>query len=72
MAQLVKLPTLGLDSGHGLRVMGSSPILGSELSEESAKVSFSLSFCPSPCSLSLKIKINLEKKKAKKKKKSKT
>ena len=36
MAQSVKHPTLGFDSGRDLRVVGSSPALGSPLSEELA------------------------------------
>ena len=35
MAQWVKHPTLGFTSGHDLRVMGSSPTLGSVLNGES-------------------------------------
>ena len=35
-AQLVELVTLGLSSGHGLRVLRWSPMSGSMLSEESA------------------------------------
>ena len=34
MAQLVKCPTLDFSSGHDIRVMGSSPKLGSVLSSE--------------------------------------
>ena len=51
MAQLVKWPTLDSSSGHDLSVVGSRPLLDSELSVESA--------CPSPsapppiCALSL-------------------
>ena len=36
MAQLVERPTLDFGPGHGLRVMGQSPMSGSLLSLESA------------------------------------
>ena len=36
MAQSVKCPTLDFGSGHDLRVLGSSPTLGSMLGMESA------------------------------------
>jgi len=58
VAQLVKHLILGFGSGHDLRVMRSSPMLGSALTMESALDSFPLPFplpplCSSPCSLSL-------------------
>ena len=46
VAQWVKCLTLGLGSGHDLRVVGSSPTLGSVLSGESACNSFPA--CPLP------------------------
>ena len=49
VAQLVKRLTLGFSSGHDLRVVRSSPTLGSALSGES----LSPCPCPSPCALSL-------------------
>lgn len=42
-------PTLGFSSGHDVRVVRWSPVLGSGLSEESPEVSVSLSLSPSPC-----------------------
>ena len=42
MAQLVKRPTLDFGSGQDLKVVGSSPTLGSTLSGESAYDSISL------------------------------
>ena len=44
MAQLVKHPTFDFGSGHDLRVMRRSPMLGSMLSGESA----SLPLLPTP------------------------
>lgn len=38
MAQLGKLPTLGFSSGHDVKVLGWSPVLGSVPSRESAKI----------------------------------
>ena len=46
MAQSVKRPTLDFGSGHGPRVVSSSPLLGSELSVESAEDSLALSAPP--------------------------
>ena len=46
MAQLVECPTLDLSSGHDLRVMGTSPMLGFTLSGESAEDSDSFSAPP--------------------------
>ena len=46
MAQSAKRQTLGFGSGYDLRVMGSSPMLGSVLSSESAS-DFLLSLCSS-------------------------
>ena len=43
VALLVKRPTRGFSPGHDLRVMRSSPMLGSMLTAESAKVSLFLS-----------------------------
>ena len=43
VAQLVKRPTLDFSSGRGLKVLGSSPALGSALSVELAGDSLSLS-----------------------------
>lgn len=40
MGGTVQHPTLGLSSNHDLAVMGSSPVLGSVLSEESAEGMF--------------------------------
>jgi len=58
VAQLVGHLTVGIGSGHDLRVMGWSPASGSALSSESAEDSLSLSLCPylpaRACSLSLK------------------
>ena len=56
VARLVKHPTLGFDSGHDLKVLGSSPEWGSLLSDESAcdSLSLSLSF-----SLSLSLSFSL-------------
>ena len=51
MAQLVDHPTLDFGSGHDLRVMGSSPVLGSVLSVESA--------CPSPSALPPPLSVSL-------------
>ena len=52
MAHLVERPTLDLGSGHGLTVVGSSPVLGSALSVEplwdTLSLSLSLSLCSSP------------------------
>ena len=42
VVQFVKHPTLGFDSGHDLRVLRSSPELGSAFSMESACLSLSL------------------------------
>ena len=59
VAQSVKCPTLGFNSGHDLRVMELSPIPGSVLGGKSAcgfSFSLSLSLCPSPCSLPLSLK----------------
>ena len=53
VAQLVEPPTLGFGSGHGPRVVGSSPVLGSVQSVELAWDSLSSS-APLPCCLSLK------------------
>ena len=46
MAQLVERLTLDFGSGHDLRIMGLSPMLGSMLSGESAGDSLSLSLTP--------------------------
>jgi len=57
VAQSFKHPTLDFSPGPDLRVMRSSPELGSALSGESAWDSLSL--CPSPCSYTLSFsKIN--------------
>ena len=48
----VKPLTLSFGSGHGLSVMRSSSVLVFELSEESTKVSLSLSASPSTHTLS--------------------
>ena len=48
MAQLVEGPTFDFGSGHA-RVMGSSPVLGSVLSVESAWDSLFLSLCLLSC-----------------------
>jgi len=42
VVQPVECPTLGFGSGHDLRVVRSSPVLGFELSEESTEVSLPL------------------------------
>ena len=47
----VELLTLGFGSGDDPRMVRPSPTWGSELREESAKVSLSLSHCHSPLSL---------------------
>ena len=44
----LKRPTLDFGSGHDLRVMTCKSVSGSVLSVKSAKVSLSLSLCPSP------------------------
>ena len=56
MAQAVEHPALGFSSGHGLRVVGSSPTWGSMLSKESAWDSLSPSLPPLNLSLSLSLK----------------
>lgn len=61
VAQSVQWPALGFGSGQDLRVLGSSPPLGSSFSGESAS-GFSLFLCSSPCSLTHSLslsKINL-------------
>lgn len=50
VAQLVKCPNLDMGSDHDLRVMGSSPALGSMLSGDSLSPS---PFAPTLCALSL-------------------
>ena len=60
MAQSVELLTLHFNSGHDLRVVGSSPMSGSVLCEESAGDYLSPSLCFSPLKIN---KYNLKKKK---------
>ena len=59
MSQSIKHLTLGLDSGHDLRFMGSSSMLGPMLTTQILLGILSLTLCPSSTStwhpLSLKI-----------------
>ena len=56
MAQLVKHPPFDFGSGHDLRVMRWSPVLGSRLGVESAEDALSPSTPPPACFLSKKRK----------------
>ena len=59
VAQSVKRTTLDFGSGHDLKVLRSSPALGSALSVKPDKDSYSPS--PSPCPLSKKKEENKKK-----------
>ena len=76
VAHSVECPTLDFGSGHGLRVIGSSPVLGSAFDMEPAWDSLSPSFpLPLPllwshsCSLFLSLSLSQKKKKKKRKEK---